>query len=279
MALRKAVDSYLRRGLGMAREHSGGRLVNLTPTAGIGVGNMFSFWLWADAGRNKGLPYAAMRTEAMSAWLQEFPAVADLLIDPKDLRFRDQRTLVWAQEFERFTWSEFEAFITNRLLTGPRMPREDDEAIDSVTLNVRRGDYYSNPKWLPLYGFDIATYVREALREATARHPVRRIEVVSDDIEWCRENLAFLESEVREVSWCESHGDPMDHFVRLCRSRRLILANSSFSYWGAYVSTVLHGNNHADVIAPAFHRRDLNEGRAWQLDPRWTIIDDIPGGW
>lgn len=273
------LGAQLRRGLGFFRDRAGGRLVNLPPTSGIGVGNMFSFWLWADAGRRRGLPYATARTEAMEPWLEQFPAVRELLLDRDVVRLRDQRTLVWAQEFDRFTLDELEGFIRDRLLTGPRMPSAGDDERDEVTVNVRRGDYYSDPRWRPLYGFDVAAYVRRALDIAEGQRPVARVKVISDDIAWCEENLRFLQEGGRQVAWHGPRGDPMDHFVRLCRARRLILANSSFSYWGAYVSTVLHGDNHDEIIAPAFHRRDINDGRAWQLDPRWTIVEDIPGGW
>lgn len=57
------------------------------------------------------------------------------------------------------------------------------------------------------------------------------------------------------------------------------MTNSTFSYWCAYISNVLHRDNYAEVYAPWFHARTIDGGRAYQLDPRWSVITDIPGGW
>lgn len=47
-------------------------------------------------------------------------------------------------------------------------------------------------------------------------------------------------------------------------------------YWGGYLSTWRHGIP-GNVIAPWFHIRP--EGAAWQLDPRWTVVTEIPSHW
>jgi hypothetical protein len=112
----------------------------------------------------------------------------------------------------------------------------------------------------------------------TADGPVDLLRVVSDDPGWCRLKLGFLAEHAARVEHLEP-GRPHDDFRALASARRLVLANSTFSYWGAYVSNVLHGDNHAQVWAPWFHRRDIREGRAWHLDPRWSVVRDLPGGW
>ena len=51
-----------------------------------------------------------------------------------------------------------------------------------LTLNVRRGDYYSNPHHRPEFAIDLAAYLRLAVASALAADgPVRRVHVVSDD--------------------------------------------------------------------------------------------------
>jgi hypothetical protein len=95
--------------------------------------------------------------------------------------------------------------------------------------------------------------------------------VVSDDSGWCRENLSWLVGAADAVEF--SHNGPQRDLARLASASRLILANSTFSYWGAYISDVVHDGSAGSVVAPRFHVRDLEQGRAWQLDPRWQVID------
>lgn len=278
--VRQWPGAMVRAGLGIARRRSL-RLVNMPPESGIGVGNMLSFWLWAHAERRAGRDAWTMRTTAMDPWLAQFPTVRDLLIDRSEIGLLSARTLVWGQEWDLHPRDVLEDFVRQRILTAPRLEgaRAADSDNRSLTINVRRGDYYSDPRWHALYGFDIDAYVRVAFDGARRQGPIERINVVSDDAEWCRRNLSWLADKGRDVAWHGPNGDPMDHFVRLASARRLILGNSSFSYWGAYVSNVLHGDNHELVWAPRFHRRDINDGVAWQLDPTWSVVRHIPGGW
>ena len=48
--------------------------------------------------------------------------------------------------------------------------------------------------------------------------------------------------------------------------------------WGGYLSTWRFGQPE-QVVAPWFHIRTDLSGAAWQLDPRWSIVRDIPSGW
>lgn len=251
------------------------RVVSVPPTDGIGVGNMFSFWLWAHHGRTLGRDWWVRRTEAMDPWLEVFPDLRPLIIEPAAVRFRDRRDEDWYQDFDRFPRDHFESFIRDRLLTSTGLPLR--EAVpESVTVNVRRGDYYSNPRFRELYGFDIPGYLRQAMAGAARQAPIRQVEVVSDDIDWCRRELGFL-ADHGELQFQDRCDGPIANLGQLASARRLVLANSTFSYWGAHLSNVRHGDNHAMVWAPRFHRRGINGGRAFQLDPRWSIIENVEG--
>lgn len=114
-----------------------------------------------------------------------------------------------------------------------------------------------------------------------ANEPVKAsvvsIHVVSDGIDWCHARLGWL-ADYAPLTFADGE-TPMQNLVTVATARRLVLTNSTFSYWGAYISNVLHRDNHAHVHAPWFHARTIADGRAYQLDPRWTIIENIPGGW
>lgn len=112
--------------------------------------------------------------------------------------------------------------------------------------------------------------------------PSPEFHVVSDDVPWCQEHLGpRLGARQVPVTYVTPEDTPGDHLAYLAGARRLILANSSFSYWGAYLSNVRHQDNHALVVSPWFHAR-LADGTPYgaiQLDPRWTVVTEIPGGW
>ncbi|QXT62958.1 alpha-1,2-fucosyltransferase [Tessaracoccus palaemonis] len=214
----------------------------------------------------------------MEGWLRHFPRLGELVIQPDRMRLSYAREVSMYQGSPDDDRATLEHFIREYLLSAPALaaPPADDRA--QLTVNVRRGDYYSDPRWRPLYAFDVASYVREAVAGALRQGAVDNISIVSDDPAWCRTNLGFLQ-ETAPIHLQDPADGPADNFIQLCRARRLILANSSFSYWAAYISNVRHGDNYELTWAPWFHRRDLLGGRAWHLDSRWSVVTDIPGGW
>lgn len=270
-----------RRGAQMVRRWraSSDRVIALPPSEGIGVGNMFTFWLWAHHGRLIGEDRWVRHTEAMEPWLEVFPQIRPLLIAPDDMRLRDRRDPNWYQQFDAFPYESMRSFIDERLLSSAAMqPGADDLRLDDpgrVLVNVRRGDYYSNPNFRRLYGFDIAAYVQQAMLGASQQGSITGVYVVSDDPAWCEAHLGFL-AQYGPVRYAPVADGPVANLRDLAAARRLVLANSTFSYWGAYVSNVRYGDNFELTWAPEFHRRDINDGKAYQLDPRWSVIEGVP---
>lgn len=252
--------------------------INLPPESGIGLGNMLTYWFWAHRRREAGLKAYVARTDAMDPWLEVFPALRTLLIERSAIPFSAQRRHEMLQEFKESERSQQERFIRKYLLSSPLWPESPPNERDVVTVNVRRGDYYSNPSWKALYGFDIAGYVRLAVEGARQQSPIRNVRVVSDGPDWCREHLSFLE-DYGQLEFQAPEDGPVENLLQLSSASRLILANSSFSYWAAHMSNVWHGGGHEFIWAPWFHRRDFLDGAAWQLDPRWSVVREIPGGW
>jgi hypothetical protein len=247
----------------------------------LGFANLLYLWMVAAARRGRGEDVVVRAQPVMETWLPVLPRLRELTVEASAVRFRDRRDLGFHQAFGAdFTREDLEGFVRDYLLDSPLLgdvtPTDDD---GPLTVNVRRGDYYSVPRFRGLYSFDVAEYLRVAVPDSVAAHgPVGTLRVVSDDPEWCRLKLTFLAEYADRVEHLEA-GRPHEDFRALASSRRLVLANSTFSYWGAHVSNVVHGDNHARVWAPWFHRRDIDGGRAWHLDPRWSVVRDIPGGW
>lgn len=252
----------------------------------IGLGNLMYMWLQAAVRRGRGQDTTVLRTQKTLDWAPWFPdIVADLTIARSDVSFFNPRIIdpMMFQRFgDDFTIDELEKFIDETILVsgspfGDLVERTPPVA--DLAINIRRGDYYSQSQFRGRYSFDIVEYVRAALASATKIAPFSRVLIISDDLEWCRIKLTRLLDGI-EVVYPEPGTDPAHQLAMLAVSPRLILTNSTFSYWAGYLSNRVHvGMNHANVIAPWFHSRDWSNGAADQLDPRWSIVTTIPGGW
>lgn len=97
------------------------------------------------------------------------------------------------------------------------------EKIDQVAIHVRRGDYVNNPFYVDLTETDY--YLR-----AMDLFPDSDFLVFSDDIEWCKSLSIF-----NDCSFSEGKDEIEDMNIMASCSGHII-ANSSFSWWGAYLS-------------------------------------------
>lgn len=105
---------------------------------------------------------------------------------------------------------------------------------NSVSLHVRRTDYLGSNGFHPVQEIE---YYERALCEIGH---YERLFVFSDDIEWCRENLNF-----ENMVFVDGNDDVVDMWLMsLCRDN--IMANSSFSWWGAW----LNRNPNKKVVYP-----------------------------
>ena len=111
------------------------------------------------------------------------------------------------------------------------------ELHDSVSVHIRRGDYLKFPNNHPIP--DMAYYI-DALLQIKKEADVRCILVFSDDIKWCKEH--FNAPQARFIEGLPDCEDML--LMSLCNHN--ILANSSFSWWGAY----LNQNPQKIVYAP-----------------------------
>jgi hypothetical protein len=239
----------------------------------MGFGNLLYRYLHAYTQRGHGHEEWVLEAPSAAVWMEVFPGLRELTLPRSQLSWRDRRDLEDYQGFgPSFSRSELEAFSRGCLLSG-NLPVARD--IDGVTVNVRRGDFYSG-KWRHLYGFDVVAYVDRALDVLRAERAIERIRIVSDDVDWCMRHLTSADPDIG-IEPADSDG-PVSDLGVLVGSHRLVLANSTFSYWAGFLSNAFHEHNHGDVCAPRFHRRDINGGESWHLDPRWVAIDD-PRGW
>lgn len=117
---------------------------------------------------------------------------------------------------------------------------------ESVSLHIRRGDYVNNQQVNAHHGVLDMTYYQEALREVEQSKAVQAVYVFSDDMAWCRLNLKLnTNAAIHFVEFAEPASASQELILMSCCHHNII-ANSSFSWWGAW----LNQNPQKTVIAP-----------------------------
>jgi hypothetical protein len=136
---------------------------------------------------------------------------------------------------------------------------------NSVSLHVRRNDFANNSSVNSIHGLCSLEYYKSAIRYIAERVECPSFYIFSDDSTWVKGNLKidypfeFVDhnrgresfNDMRLMSWCQHH----------------IIANSSFSWWGAWL------NKNPDKIVIAPKRWFANSTSTRDLIPeRWVRI-------
>jgi hypothetical protein len=104
---------------------------------------------------------------------------------------------------------------------------EITENPNSVSVHIRRGDYVDMDRHLPMKYYDRAIeYMVKIVPEAV-------FYVFSDDISWCKQNV----SGSKMYRFIDQHSlTDCQEMVLMSRCAHHICANSTFSWWGAYLN-------------------------------------------
>lgn len=137
------------------------------------------------------------------------------------------------------------------------------ERATSVAVHVRRGDYVTNPAAAGFHGTCDLNYYSAALGHLASELGDFRAFVFTDDPTWARENLNF---DV-ETTVLPGPGARPDHedlwLMAACHS--FVIANSSFSWWGAWLGE----QDGKRVVAP----------KRWFTDPARESDSLVPTSW
>ena len=130
----------------------------------------------------------------------------------------------------------------------------DEGKVPVTCMHVRRGDYLNLPQYHPICP---RSYYIQAYEDFCEGNVV----VVSDDIEWVRDNW-----ELPNAYYVEENSNQEVDMCIIARSDHCIIANSSFSWWGAWLN-----EKGGSVVAPS----------TW-FGPKYAhynLIDLYPEGW
>jgi hypothetical protein len=147
------------------------------------------------------------------------------------------------------------------LSTYPFIDQIQDQ--NSVSIHIRRGDYVSNPEYLKIHGLCSVEYYRAAIDYICSKVSNPVFYFFSDDMEWVKKSLKTEYPTVYVSGTPEGKDHYELHLMSLCKYN--IIANSSFSWWGAWLNT----NAEKIVIAP----------KQWISDAGIDTNDLIPANW
>ncbi len=183
-----------------------------------------------------------------------------------------------------FWWSEnyfsdaSNAIREDLKLKSPLSPRaqemsriiEQSESIP-VSIHIRRGDYVLDPRTNAYHGVCSKEYYDRALAHLVSQTGPRiQIFIFSDDIAWVKENMPFdypTQYVSRPLADTEAFAD-YEELTLMSRCSHHIIANSSFSWWGAW----LNPSSDKIVIAPSrWTQKKVRDSRE-MLPSSWIRI-------
>lgn len=161
-------------------------------------------------------------------------------------------------------FSEIRDLLIQRLSIKPEYLQNTEpylslikKTTETVALHIRRGDYVSLSSAKEFHGVCGVEYYQKA---ATMFSEKAQLLVFSDDLDWCRANLRF-----KQPTELINTGSTYSDFYLMKNCQHQIIANSSFSWWAAWLNT----NPSKKVIAP----------KKWFADSNINTSDVYPVSW
>lgn len=137
------------------------------------------------------------------------------------------------------------------------------QSLNAIAIHVRRGDYISNQKTNQFHGICSLDYYYRAINQIISKVENPHFFVFSDDPEWVLENLK-IDAQITYVNHNSVDKNYEDlRLMSLCN--HFIIANSSFSWWGAWLSE----NQSKIVISPS----------RWFKEKKYNDVYSLPEGW
>lgn len=115
---------------------------------------------------------------------------------------------------------------------------------NAVSIHIRRGDYISNPVANAMHGVLPLEYYYRAIDVILSHISDPIFYIFTDDVLWVKENFQIKSDAVIVENHLSTKN--YEHLMLMSYCQHHIIANSSFSWWGAWLSA----NPEKKVIAP-----------------------------
>ena len=208
------------------------------------------------------------RTLCPLAWKYKIVKDKEAGFDPSVFNLKSG-TLVLEGFWQSFKYFEQYQDVIKNELTFKKEPTlqnasmiDEIEDVNSIAVHIRRGDYVTNPNNAS-FGTCPLEYYQKA-NDCIGQHVKKpHFYIFTDDPEWAKGNLTFS-GPTKVVDYNLGKADYED-FRLMTHCKHFIIANSSFSWWGAWLARYPNKT----VIAP------MN----WFKIDNFPPEDRIPGEW
>jgi hypothetical protein len=185
---------------------------------------------------------------------------------PAALESPDNTLLIGYWQSEKYFKDEEAQIRRDFAFAAPLSPEKSAVAQtigeNAVSVHIRRGDYVSHAAANKFHGLLPLEYYERAAAVITDRTKDPHFIVISDEPAWCRTHIT-LPGVTTFVGDTPGPGHEDMQLMSLCRHH--IIANSSFSWWGAW----LNARDDKIVVAP----------RRWFTDESRDTRDLAPESW
>lgn len=204
--------------------------------------------------------FGKKKTEIFEEESQKFNYVPKFITNKGDFFFKGYwQSPGYFEPIKEIIFKEF-SFVNSPGLRNEELLKEI-RSVNSVSIHVRRGDYITHPLF---GGICELEYYKNAIRIIKSKLENVQYFVFSDDISWCVNNLDISNAiYVEENVGINSHID----MWLMSNCKHNIIANSSFSWWGAY----LNQNSSKIVISPSQWKSNM-EGTRGLIPDNWLKI-------
>jgi hypothetical protein len=201
----------------------------------------FGNWRQSSQGRSPNAYRSGIFRNLMETNRSDWRLYRDYGVTYQEIRYRPDLQLRGLFQSERY-------FADCRDLLIGLFAEPGQKRLDSTAIHVRRGDYLSKSSPCQVVSID---YYRQAI----GLFPDTHFLVFSDDLDYCRRMFTGP-----RFSFAEGMSDQDDLWaMSMCQNQ--IIANSTFSWWAAY----LNQNPDKRIIAP----------RSWSTRRNTTEQNDI----
>ena len=137
----------------------------------------------------------------------------------------------------------------------------------SAMIHIRRGDYVNLPVAAKVHGFLGLDYYQNGMRLLLENDIHTHFFVFSDDLDWAKANLPHQEK-ITYIETTDEKTAPIQELFLMTQCRRHLIANSSLSWWSAWLSV----DQNPHVIAPKRWTNDIDKEWDDLLPSHWQRI-------
>lgn len=146
------------------------------------------------------------------------------------------------------------------------------ESSNSVGVHIRRGDYITSKRAENFHGVLPLSYYTAAINIIDNKFDAIRYFIFSDDYDWCEKNInirnidiTYLNKDIEREDW--------EDLILMSKCKHQVIANSTFSWWAAWIADNYNEDPNHLVIAPKnWFKKPQEIHPADRFPPHWVLL-------